>query len=293
MSRALIAALGKLRQSTGNGLQGSQLTPGQRRALESFGQVTGSVLMKPRGNGVIFEVTLPIVVEQQWRQLVPVDRDEVDLTLPARTRNIATTRNSKSAAHSHRISYLLLKAGAGQVSWQNDDNQTLNLRDSTDQFGAAALAIQQGNSWHTPYPLWLVENQMLFDRLDWLPSKDPCSVAYYSGQLPNSVINWLSHYQRAPEIWFFPDYDGVGLLNYARIKAKLGSTVRMWLMPDWQKLISQFGCELLWQDTQREFRAMQSHIGSDNFEIPVKQIIHFMQTTGKALEQEAVWLRLS
>lgn len=290
MSRALIAALRKLRQSPGSCLPSSQLTASQRRALEGFGQATGCVVMKSRGSGVVFEVILPVVVEHQWRQLVPVEQDDLDANLPSRARNIASTRNSKGAEYSHSISYLLLKAGGGQVSWQNDHNHQLNLRDSTDNFGAAVLAIHSGNSWCTSHPLWFVENQTLFDRLDWLPSNDPCSVAYYSGQLPNSVIDWLSGCQRAPEIWFFPDYDGVGLLNYARIRARLGSAVHMWLMPNWQNLLSEFGCELLWQDTQREFKIMQGHASFGDFEMPVKQLIQFMQRKGKALEQESVWL---
>ncbi|PWY11266.1 DUF7281 domain-containing protein [Citrobacter koseri] len=290
MSRELIAALRKLRKSPERCLASSQLTENQRRALEHFSQTTVSVARQARGSGVIFEVILPDVVEQQWRQLVPVEPDNLDTRLPNRARNIASTRNSKGAEHRHNTTYLLLKAGAGPVSWHNGGNYLLNLRDSTDHLGAAVLAIHPGSTWCTSHSLWLVENQALFDQMDWLPSNEPCSVAYYSGQLPNSVIDWLSEYPRAPRIYFFPDYDGVGLLNYARIRAKLGSAVQMWLMPGWQKHLSEFGSDLLWQTTQREFRAMQNHVASGHFEMQVKQLIHAMQRTGKALEQEAVWL---
>lgn len=37
---------------------------------------------------------------------------------------------------------------------------------------------QAGNSWSTDGDLWLVENQALFDRLDWMPDCDAATLAY-------------------------------------------------------------------------------------------------------------------
>ena len=69
MSRRLIAALRKLRQAPEGRLASSQLSDGQRRELTSFAQATSSVLIRPQGRGVVFEISLPAVVEHQWRQL--------------------------------------------------------------------------------------------------------------------------------------------------------------------------------------------------------------------------------
>ena len=63
------------------------------------------------------------------------------------------------------------------------DNR-LDLRLSTDQLGVAALTVHADSTWYTEHPLWLVENQALFDQLDWLPCAQPASVAYYSGHRP-------------------------------------------------------------------------------------------------------------
>ncbi len=290
MSSRLMAALRKLRQCTGGILPGSQLTEPQRHELERFAQATGCIKMKPQGRGVVFEIILPAVADHHWRQLVPVDPDELEENLPNRARNIATTRSSKGRSHGHTFSYLLLKAGAGQVDWLDSHGNRLDLRTTTDQLGAAALAVQSGNTWRTEHPLWLVENQALFDQLDWLPSNEPASVAYYSGQLTNALIDWLAEHRRTPSINFFPDYDGVGLLNYARIRAKLGVTARLWLMPNWQERLARFGNDTIWKDTQREFNAMLAHPASAEFEEPVKQLIGHMQKAGLALEQETVWL---
>ena len=118
MSRSLIAALRKLRQAPGGGLASPQLSEGQRRELSSFARATGSIQLRPEGRGVVFEIRLPAVVEHQWRQLVPIEQAELVDGLPRRARNIAATRRSKGADHGHEFSYLLLKAGPGQVAWQ-------------------------------------------------------------------------------------------------------------------------------------------------------------------------------
>ncbi|MGL5343505.1 MAG: DUF7281 domain-containing protein [Plesiomonas sp.] len=293
MSHALRAALRKLRESTAQTLPASALTSAQRRALESFAQATNSVRLKTQGRGVVFEVTQPAVIERQWYQLVPREDELLSATLPNRARNIATTGSSKSAQHGHDTHYLLLKAAAGAVWWQNTEGHQLDLRYATDHQGAAVLAINPQNHWYTEGSLWLVENQALFDRLDWLPDTDNITVAYYSGQLPNTVIEWLLESPRASAIWFFPDYDGVGLLNYARIKSKLANAVRFWLMPDWLQQLTDLGSQHLWQSSQREFNAMLQHIAYPKFEPELKHLIDTMQRQGKALEQEAVWLEVA
>lgn len=290
MSRGLIAALRKLRQAPEGRLASSQLSDGQRRELTSFAQATSSVLIRPQGRGVVFEISMPAVVEHQWRQLVPIEPADLASNLPSRARNIAATRSSKGGEHGHEIGYLLLKAGPGQVDWHDEQGYQLDLRASTDQLGAAAIVIHAGSTWHCEHPLWLVENQALFDRLDWLPSNEPACIAYYSGQLSNTLIDWLAERQRSPEIRFFPDYDGVGLLNFARIRARVGMSVSFWLMPQWSERLSRLGCAELWQDTHREFTAMQAHPAVTGFSHELLALIEQMQKQGLALEQEAVWL---
>ena len=290
MSRGLIAALRKLRNAPEGRLASSQLSDGQLRELTSFARATGSIQLRPQGRGVVFEVSLPAVVEHQWRQLVPIEQSDLSDDLPSRARNIASTRSSKGAEHSHEFSYLLLKAGSGQVDWLDEQGHQLDLRASTDQLGAAALAIHAGSTWRSEHPLWLVENQALFDRLDWLPSAEPASVAYYSGQLANNLIEWLAEMPRAPAIWFFPDYDGVGMLNFVRIRSRLGGAVRLWLMPQWQDRLARFGSATIWSDTQREFNAVLAKFTLLELEPEVRQLIECMKTQGLGLEQEAIWL---
>ncbi len=291
MNRTLRAALGKLRQAEAGQLAGSTLSAAQRKTLEHFARQTGSVQIRPSGRGVIYVIVEAAIVERHWRDLTPIDPEQLADDVPDRAANIATSRSSKSARHDHPVHYLLLKAGPGPVSWRDDRGHRLDLRQATDQQGAGVLAIHSDSHWASDGPLWLVENQALFDRLDWLPDSNNCSVGYYSGQLRTGLLDWLAERPRASQLHFFPDYDGVGLLNYARIRARLGADVSLWLMPDWQSRLSRFGSPVLWRRSAREFRAAQQQLSTLTVEPEIQQLMRAMQRQGLALEQEAVWLQ--
>jgi len=130
-----------------------------------------------------------------------------------------------------------------------------------------------------------VENQALFDRTDWLPVGTQATLLYYGGQLDGRLLAWLGQRPRASRVVLFPDYDGVGLANFARLFAQLGDTCECWLMPDWQSKLARYGSQRLWQDTLREFTSavpqLPDYLGP---------LTEQMRQSGRALEQEAVWL---
>ena len=293
MSHALVAALGKLRQSVGARLASSSLTRGQQRALDLFAQQTGSVLFRAAGRGAVYEIINQAVVDQQWRLLVPQDTELLDGSLPARARNIASSRSSKNGEHGHECTYLLLKARDGEVIWRDDVGNTMDVGQVTLRQGASVLALAPENSWYSEGAVWLVENQAVFDRLDWLPDDEKATVIYYSGQLPNVLIDWLAYRPRATALRFFPDYDGVGLQNYARLRERLGSSVSLWLMPNWPAKLVMFGYAQLWRDTLPAFISATKYPAYERFEPCVLELMRTMQQRGLALEQEAVWLDAS
>lgn len=292
MSRALRTALGKLIGAQDEQLPGSQLTAAQKTALDEFIRQTAAVTYQRAGRGVSYRIKERVTVERHWREMVPSAGDELDEDLPSRAANIAQSRMSKSAAHGHNSYYLLLRT-AGNANWYSDNGDTLDLQLVTDKHGAAALAIGGAcdQSWHTTGELWLVENQALFDRLDWLPQFGGATVAYYSGHLQKRLIDWLASRKRASRIWIFPDYDGVGLSNYLRIKQELGTQVNFWLMPDWGKRLLRYGNNKLWQYTAREFNAaLPGLLPMIQGEHELCLLIETMQRHGLALEQESIWL---
>ena len=286
MSKALTGALEKLRRH--GRVAASALTKDQKAALADFARRTGSVQEIVAGRGTVYSVVNEKALDTYWRQLRPREEDELPDDLPQRAFNIASSRDSKSTNPGHDTYYLLLKSTGTGVSWSNG-HSTLDLTAASNNYGAAALGITTNDDWTSEQALWLVENQKLFDRLDWLPTGTTASVAYYGGQLNNRLIEWLSSASRTKEVILFPDYDGVGLMNYARLKSKLGEKCSFWLMPGWKQLLKEFGSSKIWLDTFGDFESANKRL-REMASPELQQLVNEMQKEAMALEQETIWL---
>jgi hypothetical protein len=186
MSQVLAVALAKLLDS-GDTVAASTFTTAQRRALEELARKTGALRVKSEGRGSVYQVVHTDMLVVHLRSLRPLNIDEIDFSLPKRAANIAQTRSSKGARHGHVLHYLLVKAISDCVTWKTEragSSRCLDLSAVTDIAGAGVLALADDDSWQSEHPLWLVENQALFDRLDWLPPGATGTVGYYAGQLP-------------------------------------------------------------------------------------------------------------
>lgn len=310
MSRALAAALARLLEGASNpsqalACQASTFTALQRRALEDLARSTGALRLKPEGRGSVYEVVSVEVLTTHLRALRPNHASEIDPSLPLRAANIAQSRNSKGRAHGHALHYLLVKSISDGVIWRDkypeaeekqetekQHGRAFDLSQATDTAGAGVLAITEDDDWHSDQPLWLVENQALFDRLDWLPPDVQGTVAYYAGQLPGRLLKWLACRPRASEVILFPDYDGVGLLNYARLLEVCASPTRFWLMPDWARLLKTYGSHAVWRSTQSDFEAAVARLEAVQAPPEVMAMCTALRAQGLALEHESVWLGL-
>lgn len=300
MSRALVAALAKLLdgkdQTQTITCSASTFTHLQRQALENLGRQTGALRVKPEGRGNVYEVVNVALLLSHLRDLRPQHADEIDTSIPNRAVNIAASRNSKSQSHGHELHYLLVKSISNDVVWVNNQDaaeQIFDLSATTNIAGASVLAIREDDAWRSEQPLWLVENQALFDRLDWLPAGSQGTVAYYAGQLPGRLLSWLAYRSRTPEIILFPDYDGVGLLNYARLLERSSSPCSFWLMPEWQMLLQKYGNNLVWQNTLSDFQAAFPRLKAAGASADVIELCLTLSRQGLALEHESVWLSAS
>ena len=293
MSQTLVAALEKLHESTGT-LPASAFTISQRRALDELARRTGAVRVKTEGSGSVYQVVNPQLIQAHLHTLRPQSDAEIDADLPKRAANIAHGRNSKSRAHGHSVHYLLVKAIGDGVCWENRSGDTLrrgfDLSALTASADAGVLALGEGDGWQSRQPLWLVENQALFDRVDWMPAGTRGTLAYYAGYLPARVLQWLAARRRVPEVILFPDYDGVGLLNYARLRESCAAPCAFWLMPGWQGLLAAYGNNAVWRNTQAEFQAALARLEAAGPEPGVQALCAALSQAGMALEHEAVWL---
>ena len=300
MSRALAAALVKLLEgecaAQSQTCSASAFTAAQRLALEDLGRRTGALRVRLEGRGSVYQVVNLEILTSHLQNLRPQHADEVDPTIPKRAANIAQSRSSKGRAHGHDLHYLLVKSISEGVIWRNqsdDIDHAFDLAEVTKTAGAGVLAISEDDRWFSDEPLWLVENQALFDRLDWLPSGSRGTVAYYAGQLPGRVLNWLAYRLRAPQVIIFPDYDGVGLLNYARLLEVCRSPCTFWLMPGWQSLLKKYGSHLVWKNTQADFQSAYSRIKAAGAPEAVLELCSELSRQGLALEHESVWLNVA
>lgn len=289
MSRALADALDKLLNAPGASAA-TLFTPAQRRQLDLFARHTGALRLITQGRGASYLLTDAALARAHLAELRPVAIAALDASLPARANNIARMRDSKGRAHTHGTSYLLLKAISAGVTWQRGDGAAIDISASTALAGVTAIAIEAGDAWHTDEPIWLVENQALFDRLDWLPPEAHGSIVYYGGQLSKLLLDWMAQFARSGQIMFFPDYDGVGLLNYARLREKSLAPVEFWLMPDWAGRLRKYGSNRVWQNTRKDFSAAVVRLEAIGMPLQVRALCQALSEQGLALEHEAVWL---
>lgn len=288
MSRALIDALNKLVAAQGS-LASSQLSTAQRLALNEFAQQTGFVAQRPQGRGSLYVVINQVQLVQYLHVLQPIQSEQAH-TLPKRTANLALYRNSKSQAHQHDWHYVLIKAMTGQeVVWQHQQ-KTLALTQLTQLAGCASLMIHTDDQWHSSQPLWLVENQALFDDLSWLPAEATGTVLYYAGHIHGVLLDWLAKKPRCSELILFADYDGVGLSNYVRLCERLEQQVQFWLMPNWPQKLLQMGNRELWLKNRPLFDTSVAKLNSLEAAKAVMPLIEAMRYSALALEQEAVFL---
>lgn len=282
--QALRAALLKLQGKSP--LPASQFTTAQRSALDCFARQTGAVTCLRQGRGDVYNVCDQAVFDAHVTQLSPQVEPSIAEHLPLRAKHVAHARDSKARRHQHGSYYPLLKAVGDAVRWHEAERGVeLALSAATSDFGAASLSIQSGDTWHSEQALWLVENQALFDRTDWLPEGTQASLLYYGGQLDGRLLSWLGHRPRASQVILFADYDGVGLSNFARLREALGDACDFWLMPQWESKLARYGSVQLWRDTLRHFSGAVAQLPAS-----VRELSAQMQHLGMALEQEAVWL---
>ena len=289
MSRVLADALVKLLQAD-DALVSSQFTRSQRESLDDFARRTQAIRLTTQGRGSLYRVVEREQVMAHLASLRPDWREELPVTLPQRVLNVGRYRDSKRRSAGHAMQYLLFKAIGEGVCWHNGQGLSLDLSVQTRLCGVAALAIQSGDGWRSEQPLWLVENQGLFDAPDWLPAGAVGTLCYYSGQLSGVMLDWLAERPRVPRVIHFPDYDGVGLQNFARLYERLAASCELWLIPGWRELLATYGNKQVWLDGFAYYQDAVRRLSVQSVPAEVGELLAAMQSEALALEQESVFL---
>jgi len=264
----------------------SSLTPAQRSALETWAESSRAVVASMRGAGETYRVIDRVLLEQASRELSPgpLPGGGQFSELPRRSVNLARARNTKSGSSALETAHLHLRSVQGPIEWTTVGGHLI-----LEPNGAASVLVAEaGDNWHTDAPLWLVENQTLFDRLNWHHGP-PSTVGLYSGHLSRALLAWLSCRSRAPAVIHFPDYDGIGLQNYSRLKAACPGA-ELFVPDDFERLLMAYGNRALFKRTHKQLMNSLSAIDGDAV---ASRAISLMLANGLALEQEAIFLECS
>jgi hypothetical protein len=271
----------------------SRFTKKQQQYLNDLINQTGFICSNKQGSGFVYQVINMSALQSHLKQLQPLTESELSPDLPQRSRNIALYKNSKQRNAEHEFCYLLLKAVGDNIYWFNNEYK-INISEQTYKQGVSSLMIQLSDDWQSKTPLFLVENQNLFDRLDWLPVNFNGSVIYYGGNMKKRLLKWLSYKIRASELIFFGDYDGVGFSNFLNLyqAVKNQQSCQFYLMTNWQDKLTSFGNSKIWQDNLVIFKNTIHSLDKMNaLTNEMIDLVSTMQKLGKGLEQEAVWLQ--
>ena len=157
------------------------------------------------------------------------------------------------------------------------------LQSLTKLTGAACLVVESGAVWSFAAKVAVVENLECF--LHFEDMNVPADVALYaSGRLSDLVLDWIGSESLARcEFVHCGDYDPVGLDEYLRVKAKVGTRVRLHLPPNLRVMVETYGRSELVADSEGLMRKLRGTTDPD-----ARMVMDILDETGCGLEQEAL-----
>lgn len=266
-------------------LNSSAISASTYRELLNMGESRGFLIEEKAGRGKCLKIVNARILELEIKRLEP-QIDNLD-SLPNRVKNLAVNQDTKIGETTLDYTYCVCKAVGENVIVNGVDVSLL-----TASLGCFSLPISDNNvGVQCSASLMLVENQQLIDDLKWLPADFTGVVLYYAGNLSERVLNWIKQSTFA-SVWHFPDYDAVGISNYANLKNVLPEAQWYW-MPNWKSVFEKFGNKDLWaKDNQHAmFENLWAKFMENGFpDSQLKDLMEECRKQGKMLEQESVLL---
>lgn len=256
-----------------------------REKLQQWGESSGAVSLQrsQAGAGRVFKVVNLRIVEKEIISLDP--NIDVNALSSSRLRNLAINKDTKAGLTTLEYSYYLCKA-IGDNVFVNE----VNVSDVSKSIGCFALPVRNDSEGIICRgSLLLVENQQLLDDLKWVPSGFTGIVLYYAGNLSARLRMWLTKSSFVSVI-LFPDYDAVGINNYANLVETLPDAQWFW-MHDWKMKLEKYGCKELRRKGNQEsmFDTLWSNFKEYGFpDAELESLMTEIRKQGKMLEQEAV-----
>lgn len=262
----------------------SSVASGSRKELESWGERKGCIAVEKSGGGKKFKITNQKILDWEIKRLDP----QIELeNLPERLQNLAVNQDTKAGKTTLEYSYVICKAvGVGILV--ND----FDVSAATSRLGSFSLPVgENAQGVKSNGSLLLVENQQLIDDLKWIPEGFKGIVLYYAGNLSTRLLAWLKQ-SSFLEIFHFPDYDAVGISNYANLVQYVSGAKWFW-MPNWEEKFAKYGCKELRKKGNLDsmFENLWNTFMKNGFPDPeLEHLMSEIRKQGKMLEQESVLL---
>lgn len=257
-----------------------------REKLELWGIQTGAIRVIRKGRGSVYKVENSTVIENN----IGTDSENKLEPKSLRADNLSKYRDTKTGESRHHTTYYLAKAIGSSVTWKSIEG-TVNLTEITKQLGCFSIPVGENEKAgiKSDYPLLLVENQALFDYVSWIDPNWRGILLYYAGNISDRLLSWLVN-TKFSKITIFPDYDGIGLNNYSRLKDEIPTSNWYWV-EGWNTALTRYGSDLLWQkeEQRKQVDTLSKRWNSESYpDIQLKELINQMRIEGKMLEQEWV-----
>ena len=200
---------------------------------------------------------------------------------------IAALRNSKGIGGATAEFVILWGRENGRLGM---GTEFPDVAAASKRHGCFAFRLERQSDWHLSGTVALVENPDFFlyvERLENFPSL----AILYSGRMSGRFIEWLADPKNSGASFVqYADYDPVGLAEYCRLEARLGSRVEFYIPDQIEVLFERYSN----QDILCTKPVQQQLLGElRSVSIPVvERIRRLVEKHNAVLEQEALLLEL-
>lgn len=211
---------------------------------------------------------------------------EMEAEISRRVASVGRFRNSK-ALRGDTPDIVTVRGWSNHALWR--DGKPVAVSDATRLHMLFSFALAPDNRYELRAPCALVENPAVLLAFERFRIHLDIPVAIFAGgRVSNRLLDWLAG-QTAPSFCLrhFPDYDPVGLSEYARVQARLGNRAALHLpvnLPDCFARLAN-GELLRFSATRRLLAKLRAvHIPE------ICTVIRLIDRHNAVLEQEALLL---
>ncbi len=209
-----------------------------------------------------------------------------DPDLGTRTAGVARFRDSKSFP-SDTPEVICVRAWAGNALLKGGD--TVPAISATLEHGVFSFLLREKSPYSLRGPCALVENPQVFTHFERLRLPVGLVIWVSRGRASTLLVEWLATMQ-APDftLLHMPDYDPVGLLEFERLRARLGTRVNLHLPDDLPQRFVDFPNRKLLEKPNN--RAMLATLRRKRL-AEIRRVVSLIDRNNACLEQEALLVR--